>query len=125
METLTVTRDVDGNRGLEFLPIRKIAYMEYLKNINRVVVHTTNQEFYLMGTLQYWQRALEMSGYNFVFLDRGNVVNLDKIVLLDAKYHVAYFEENISKESKRCTLTSIKFKEIQQSLGTSAIVSWA
>lgn len=113
MGVITVTRDIDANTGIISLPIRDIAYMEYARKIDRVIVHTTDAMYYMTGTLKYWQSALGSSGYNFVAVDRTNVVNMDKIVLLDDVHHVAYFEEVITEASKKCTFTVINFEKIQ------------
>lgn len=114
MGTIVVTRDIEALSGLVNLSIQDIAFMEYARKIDRVIVHTVDSMYYMMGTLKYWQTALDNSGYNFVTVDRTNVVNMDKIVLLDEVYHVAYFEENITDRSKRCTFTNINFKKVQQ-----------
>lgn len=114
MGILTVSKDVDATTGVKSLPIKDIAYMEYARQIDRIIVHTIDDIFYMTGTLKYRQSALEASGYNFATVDRTNVVNLDKIVLLDEVYHVAYFEDTISKSSKRCTFTSINFVKFQK-----------
>lgn len=112
MEVLSVTRDVDGTAGLVQLPISDIAYMAYIKKINRVTVHTVDHEFYLMGTLVFWQNAIAANGYRFISVDRTNVVNIDRIKYLDKIKHNAYFESEPSKTSKRCTMTSIRFDQI-------------
>ncbi|NQX43784.1 LytTR family transcriptional regulator DNA-binding domain-containing protein [Paenibacillus tritici] len=112
MEVLSVTRDVDGTAGLVQLPISNIAYMAYIKKINRVTVHTVDDEFFLMGTLVFWQNALVANGYRFISVDRTNVVNIDRIKYLDKTKHNAYFESAPSKTSKRCTMTNIKFDQI-------------
>ncbi|KHL95426.1 hypothetical protein QW71_11920 [Paenibacillus sp. IHB B 3415] len=112
MEILSVTRDVDGTAGLVQLPISDIAFMAYIKKINRVVVHTVEDEFYLMGTLVFWQTALVANGHRFISVDRTNVVNIDRIRYLDEIKHNAYFESEPTKKSKRCTLTNIRFDQI-------------
>ncbi|MEK4351310.1 LytTR family transcriptional regulator DNA-binding domain-containing protein [Paenibacillus sp. FSL R5-0475] len=114
MGILTVTRDVDAVTGVISLPIRDIAFLEYASQIDRVIVHTINEMFYMPGTLKYWQSALDSSGYNFASVDRTNVVNLDKIVLVDEIYRVAYFESSITKTTKKCTFTIINFDKFQK-----------
>ena len=117
MATLTVSRDVEGNTGVLALPVNEIAYIEYANKIDRIVVHSVKEEFYTQGTLRYWLNAFNNSGYQFMAVDRTNVVNLDRIVLLDNLYQLAFFEEDVTPRSKRCTLTRIRFQEIQKQLG--------
>lgn len=117
MDILSVTKDVDGAEGLIQLPINQIAYMEFLRSKNRVLVHTAKNEYYLMGTLQYWQRAIAAVGHRFVWVDRTYVVNIDRIRVMDSIRHIAFFEDSPSKSSKNCTLTNIRFEEISERTG--------
>ncbi|AIQ54553.1 LytTR family transcriptional regulator DNA-binding domain-containing protein [Paenibacillus sp. FSL R7-0331] len=118
MDILSVTRDVEGSGGLVQLPMRDIAYMEFERPINRVVVHTPDRKYYLMGTLQYWHGAILAAGHmNFISVDRTNVVNIDRIRFMDDIRHIAYFDQLPSIISKKCTLTKIKFDDIAIRLG--------
>lgn len=116
MNILTVAEDVEGLAGFTNLPISEIAYLEYIKKINRVVVHTPDRKYYLMGTLQFWQNCLSANGYKFVTVDRTNVVNLDKISYMDKQHHVAYFDAWVDDDSKKCTLTSARYDIIARLL---------
>ncbi|MFD1776983.1 LytTR family transcriptional regulator DNA-binding domain-containing protein [Paenibacillus rhizophilus] len=117
MNVLSVTRDVEGGGGLVQLPLHLITHMVYLKAKNRVVVHTVDEEYYIMGTLMYWKKAISATGYRFVCADKTNVVNIDRIKAMDSDRHIAYFEEFPTKHSKSCTLTSIRFNEISKRIG--------
>lgn len=121
MDYITVSREVDATTGIENLPIRNIAFLGYARQIDRVIVHTIDEIFYMRGTLKYWQNALDSSGYNFATVDRTNVVNLDKIVIMDEVYRVAYFTDCITKTSKRCTFTKINFKKVKEKCALSDI----
>ncbi|CAH1054047.1 LytTR family DNA-binding domain-containing protein [Paenibacillus pseudetheri] len=114
MVCITVSRDADATTGIISLPIQDIAFLEYARKIDRVIVHTIDEMYYMTGTLKYWQSALDNSGFNFVMVDRTNVVNMDKIVLLDEVHHVAYFEKDVTNTSKRCTFTNINFEKVQR-----------
>lgn len=117
MDIFSVTNGIDGETGLIQLPLSDIAYMEFERAVNRVLVHTPNQIYYVMGTLQYWQKAIEAAGHRFLWVDRTYVVNIDRIRYMDPVRHIAYFEETPTKESKSCTLTNIRFGEILNKLG--------
>lgn len=126
MGSITVTKDIEGSSGIISLPICDIAYIEYASKIDRVILHTIDSMYYTMGTLKYFLTALDNSGYNFAAVDRTNVVNLDKLVRLDEVYHVGYFEEVVTENSKRCTFTNINFAKIQRKYSSvSAIHSLA
>ncbi|MDF2651798.1 MAG: hypothetical protein K0Q73_7603 [Paenibacillus sp.] len=114
MDSLVVSKDINAESGLISLPIKEVAFMEFERRIDRVIVHTVDSSFFLTGTLKYWQNGLDSNGYNFVAVDRTNVVNLDRIVVLDEMYHIAYFEENITHTSKRCTFTNINFEKAKE-----------
>lgn len=116
MDILSVTKDVEGSAGLFQLPMCEIVYMEFVKSINRVAVHTLVEIFYLMGTLQYWQKAIEAVGHRFIWVDRTYVVNIDRVRFMDSVRHIAYFEHLPSKSSKCCTLTNIRFEELERRL---------
>ncbi|MNC49300.1 hypothetical protein D3C75_984700 [compost metagenome] len=116
MKVLSVTKDVEGAGGFVRLPISEIAYMAFDKKINRVVVHTPEDEYYLMGTVQYWLNAILADGSTFIWVDRTNVVNIDRIRYMDPILHTAYFVDEPTKSSKRCTLTDIRFDEIESRL---------
>ncbi|WP_379136466.1 LytTR family transcriptional regulator DNA-binding domain-containing protein [Paenibacillus sp. sgz500958] len=124
MNTISVSKDSEANEGLMQLAIDDILYIEYSRKPDRIIFHTMQEMYYSLGTLTYWQNALCNSGFNFRLVDRTNVINLDKIVQMDGVFHVAYFEEQITSQSKRCTMTHVRFEEIRKLLGidTTSIV---
>jgi hypothetical protein len=113
---LTVARDKDGETGLVPLHIEDIIFLEFERLDNRINVHTLNEVFYIMGTLKFWVTALQNSGYDFVMVDRVNAANLRRIVRMDKQYNIAYFESELTKESKRCTVAWNKFNLIVKKL---------
>lgn len=118
MDILSVTKDIEGASGLYQLSVLKIAYMEYDKTINRVVVHTPEKIYYTMGTLKFFQKALAENGHRFMWVDRTFVVNIDCIKVMDTTRHIAYFDSNPNIHSKKCTFTSGRFLEVMERLGT-------
>lgn len=118
---LTVTRTVDGSSGIKSLHVRDIAFLEYDRKEDRVLVHTVDDVFYVVGTLKYWTIAFNASGYSFKQVDRNNVVNLDRVTALDPTYKHAYFEEPVSQESKHCTIAWSRYKEVEEALGVKLI----
>lgn len=117
MDILSVAKDIEGVSGLYQLPVTEIAYMEYQKTINRVVVHTPGKKYYTMGTLLFWQKALAANGHRFMWVDRTNVVNIDCIKVMDTIRHIAYFDTIPSNGSKKCTFTNGRFVEVVERLG--------
>jgi DNA-binding LytR/AlgR family response regulator len=106
---LTVARGKDGETGLVPLEIEDIIFLEFERIDNRINVHTLDDVYYIMGTLKFWVTALQNSGYDFVMVDRVNAANINKIVRLDKQYNIAYFETDVTKESKGCTVAWNKF----------------
>ncbi|NOU80599.1 hypothetical protein GC101_17180 [Paenibacillus sp. LMG 31459] len=117
MDILSVAKDTEGVSGLYQLPVKEIAFMLYDKTINRVVVHTPDNNYYTMGTLAFWQEGLAKNGHRFMWVDRTNVVNIDCIKVMDTTRNIAYFDAIPNKNSKKCTLTRGRFLEVVERLG--------
>ncbi|GGG09700.1 LytTR family transcriptional regulator DNA-binding domain-containing protein [Paenibacillus abyssi] len=109
---LSVTRDVEGKSGFCSVSIDDIVFIEFDRILNRLYVHTIDNIYYTMGTLKYFVEGLNGCGYDFRLVDRNNAVHLLKIKRLDQKHKIAYFEEEISKKSKRCTIAYRNFDEV-------------
>lgn len=103
--SISVSRSAQGKTGLVQLPIDDILYFEFDRGIEMIAVHTLTEKFFIPGTLKYWLEVLTASGYNFEMVDRNNAVNLCRIKHVDKTFKLAYFEEAICKESKRCTVS--------------------
>jgi DNA-binding LytR/AlgR family response regulator len=112
LSSISVTRDVKGNSGLSALDITEITYMEFERNLYRIVVHTKDEVFYTVGTLKYWVTTLTSSGYNFVLADRNTLINVSNIIQLDKTFHVAYFGENLKGIEQKCFLSEKGYKEV-------------
>ena len=116
MTIISVTRDPAGNSGLISIDADEILMLEYSSKEDRIILHTTDHSFFTMGTLKYWTDALNGTGYKYALVDRGNSLNLEKVVLLDKTYNLAFFESDIHSQSKRCMIASQRFKEVECSL---------
>ncbi len=109
---LTVTKDVSGESGLCNLEVDKIIYLEAISEKKIVVVHTLEDKFYTMGTLKYWELALNHSGYNFGLVHRDLSVNLQNVQVMDKRRKNIYFEQQVRKNSKMCPIASHRFNEL-------------
>ncbi|PWW37427.1 MULTISPECIES: LytTR family transcriptional regulator DNA-binding domain-containing protein [Paenibacillus] len=110
LEYLAVSKERDGGTGGTNVPVRKITHLE--ADTYMVIVHTANDQYYLVGTMVYWVKTLNASGYNFRKADRSNIINVDNITSVDMSFKVAHFEVDITKHSKKCTLTVDRLKLI-------------
>lgn len=111
MGCITVTSDPDGSKGILSLSVNEVIFLESNPKVkDGLIVHTVDKEYYMVGSLRYWTSTLNNSGYKFSVVDRSNSINVERIVSLDKMYKVAYFEQDISKKSKRCTLAFHRYK---------------
>ena len=110
LKELSVTKERDGKSGGTNVPVRGITHLE--ADSYMVIVHTTKDQYYLAGTMVYWVNTLNSSGYNFRNADRSSVINVDKIDSIDMKFKLAYFESDINRHSKRCTLAKDRLDSI-------------
>ncbi|CAH1212712.1 hypothetical protein PAECIP111893_03586 [Paenibacillus plantiphilus] len=114
---LTVTGSRDGSGGLLSIDVRDIIFFEYIGGSEaQIRVHKLHETFYTMGTLRYWVTALQASGFEFALVDRNNAVNIRSIKRLDSQFKIAYFEEEITRDSKYCTLAWEKYKALVKKL---------
>lgn len=86
-----VSRDEDGKSGLVELDVSEI--VKFTTDKTRIVIHTKNDMFYFpFDSLEKIQNVLHTLNLPFVRADRGNLINMDKVVEIDEKYAKAYFE---------------------------------
>lgn len=110
MICLTVTKGRSGE-GIMQIPVDNILFMQF-DNRLFISVHTKNEEYFAVGNLQFWESAFEKAGLNFMRLDRGVLANLDKIEALNSSYKIAYFDSDITKLTKHCTISSSCYKTL-------------
>ncbi|ANY70945.1 hypothetical protein BBD42_23565 [Paenibacillus sp. BIHB 4019] len=111
MDTLTVSKDELGTLGLVSVKVQDIIIIKSLSEKKRIIIHTLTDVYYTMGTLVYWETALNSSGYNFLVLDRSEMINQDKVILLNPKTGDAYFERFVNKQSKKCGVAYHRVKD--------------
>ncbi|MFD1953762.1 LytTR family transcriptional regulator DNA-binding domain-containing protein [Paenibacillus thailandensis] len=120
VEALPVAKDVAGESGLYLMPIEKMIYLEGISAKKVVAVHTLDDVGYMNGTIKYWETALNSTGYNFKYSFRDILVNLDNVQLLDKFRKNVYFENIVTKNSKKCPIASgatfDEFVKVLQSL---------
>ncbi|MEC0167420.1 LytTR family transcriptional regulator DNA-binding domain-containing protein [Paenibacillus graminis] len=112
MALLTVTRDPDGKSGILNIDAGLVLMLNFAFSSDKVTVHTADSVYFMVGTLKYWNKVLNCSGYRFEIVDRSNAMNLDKVKVLDKTLKIAFFEQTITKKSKRCMIASYRFKEV-------------
>ncbi|BBH18710.1 hypothetical protein Back11_00550 [Paenibacillus baekrokdamisoli] len=114
---LSVVSKIDGSGGLQYVDLNEVIYFESMGSTPQIVVHTLTEEFYIWGTLKVWTNVLKESGYEeFFSVDRNYLINIRKVKRLDDQYKMAYFEYEISKGSKVCTLAWEKYKSVSAKL---------
>lgn len=118
MVSLSVTHDPEGESGIINIDVGHVLMLNFSMSSDRVAVHTTEDIFFTMGTLKYWNKILNNSGYRFEIVDRSNCINLDKVAVLDKTLKVAYFEKDYTNLSKRCMIAGYRFKEVANRLMT-------
>lgn len=109
---LTVTENEDG-KGIQQIRVRDILYMQF-DNRHSITVHTDDCQYVAVGSLRFWESAFEKAELNFMRLDRGVLANLDKVKAVDTDFKLAYFGDEIDKETKRCTMSSSGYKSFKE-----------
>lgn len=104
MHKLTVTRDPYGESGIYNIFCDIVNYIESESNKKRILVHTLNETYYMMGILKYWSVVLNTSGYKFLDSDSNILVNINNIVLMNSTTKEVYFKLEIDKDSMKCKI---------------------
>lgn len=110
---LTVTRDPSGEDGLISIPISSICFLQYASHFDRVVVHTQRSEYYLPGTLKYWTKAFNASGFCFYLADRSASINVDNVISIDRNFLYVNFDE---LRKKRCSVAFHKINKTAKAI---------
>ncbi|MFD1775915.1 LytTR family transcriptional regulator DNA-binding domain-containing protein [Paenibacillus rhizophilus] len=114
MLNLTVTEDEQG-AGMQQLPVDEILFLQ--SNANDFIdVHTKNKQYYVVGSLKFWESAFEQTDLNFLRLDRGVLTNMDKIRCLNTSLKVAYFDYPLKRDTKYCTISYGRYRTILKKL---------
>ncbi|WP_340014632.1 LytTR family transcriptional regulator DNA-binding domain-containing protein [Paenibacillus sp. FSL K6-1318] len=110
LKELSVTKERDGKSGGTNIPIKGITHLE--ADSYMVIVHTAKEHYYLAGTMVYWVNTLNASGYKFRNADRSNIINVENIRSVDMNFKLAYFENDVNKQSKKCTFVKDRLDAI-------------
>jgi DNA-binding LytR/AlgR family response regulator len=88
---LVVARDEDGKTGPVELEVTEI--LKFTTDKTRIQIHTKNDVYYFpFDSLEKIQNILQALNLPFVRADRGNLVNMDKVIEIDEKFAKVYFE---------------------------------
>lgn len=109
---LSLTDHPDGKHGFSQVPVGDILFIEFDRLLNRVLFHTSEQVYYSMGTFKFYVEALAKSGCAFNIVDRNYAVSMSKVVLIDRERGIIYFDSNVTKDSKKCTIAFSNFNSI-------------
>jgi DNA-binding LytR/AlgR family response regulator len=109
---LTVTENEEG-KGIQQIKVEDILYMQFDNRLS-IAVHTEEKQYVAVGPLRFWEAAFEKAGLNFMRVDRGVLANVDKIKVVDKEFKLAYFDENIEKETKSCTMSSSGYRSFRE-----------
>ncbi|QTH44989.1 LytTR family transcriptional regulator DNA-binding domain-containing protein [Cohnella sp. LGH] len=115
---LIVSNNTIGAGPFVELPVEDILYFEFDRKSKMITLHSLAEQFYMPGTLIFWQNGLLESGYEFVMLDRNNAVNLSKLRYVDQVSNRGYFEDDISPKSKHCTISIANIAIVKQRVAT-------
>ncbi|PZD93149.1 hypothetical protein DNH61_24175 [Paenibacillus sambharensis] len=116
---LSLTHDIDGKSGFVHVEADDLLYISFDSMTNRVSFHTSDHEYFAMGTLKYFIETFLHSGYVFEKVDRNNAVNMQKVTLVDEKMGLVYFDTMPGRRAKKCTVAVSNFKNILLKLKSS------
>jgi hypothetical protein len=89
-----VTRDRDGKTGVVLLSQDEI--VKFTTQGNRILIHTLNDIFYHVDSLDKIETALRAAGLPYERADRGNLIDITKVIEIDEKTAIAYFGSEMS-----------------------------
>lgn len=114
MTTISATTDNAGNSGLKNVNVDEILYLEVESKTSTIMLVTLFKTYYTTGTLNYWTHVLNKSGHCFHAADRSCSVNISKIVAIEPKFKIAYFDYH--DQSKRCMMSKGGMREVLEML---------
>jgi DNA-binding LytR/AlgR family response regulator len=97
---------------LVMLDLSEVLFINIEKR--NLVYHTLDEKFYHLSTLSELHDHFREAGFDL--LDKTNLVNLNKIKMLDSKQSKVYFEEHPKSGSKYATVAFIKQKQFKHKL---------
>lgn len=105
---LSVYRDIALKELTEVTPL-DILFFEYEEGIKRIIVRTRNKEYYLTGSINYWNDLMSINGFNFMLAGRDSIINIDQVRAVDPDRSFAYFDCNPTPDSKCCAFSKARF----------------
>ncbi|OMF95037.1 LytTR family transcriptional regulator DNA-binding domain-containing protein [Paenibacillus sp. FSL R7-0333] len=114
IKTISATLDEKGNSGIINVLVDEVYYLGVESRSSMILLETPSRTYYTPGTLNYWTHVLNRSGYHFHIADRSNSINISKIVEVDERYKIAFFDKH--DRSKKCTMSSTGKREVMELL---------
>ncbi|MCY9539861.1 LytTR family transcriptional regulator DNA-binding domain-containing protein [Paenibacillus alvei] len=103
-----VTIDPVGDKGITSVSVKNGLFLEYDKSVNKVVVHTKYNHYYMLPPTKYWVNGLNNGGFFYRFVERSNAVNIQNISSIDKKQRIIEFKGT----TKTCTISRRLLKKI-------------
>lgn len=116
MLSLTVSADPGGIERGENVLVDKVLFISKGRKRDQILVHTFDRTYYMVGTLRHWENFLNSNGYRFLNVDRSNTLNVEKVKIVNGIFKDAYFEDEVTKTSKRCPIAYHRFDEDRKSV---------
>ncbi|MEK5415191.1 LytTR family transcriptional regulator DNA-binding domain-containing protein [Paenibacillus sp. FSL L8-0708] len=114
MDHLVVTNDIHGTGGLIPVKIDEILYFKSKPEKMHIKIVTSTADFDAMGSIKYWIDMLNNSGYHFKLIDRGTVVNVNKVAGINEEEKTLMFAgRNTGKE---CTIAYHRYRQVRDEL---------
>ncbi|MBE7901034.1 LytTR family transcriptional regulator DNA-binding domain-containing protein [Paenibacillus sp. P2(2022)] len=117
MLSLTVSADPGGIERGENVLVDKVLFISKGRKRDQILVHTFDRTYYMVGTLRHWENFLNSNGYRFLNVDRSNTLNVEKVKIVNGIFKDAYFEDEVTKTSKRCPIAYHRFDEVVEEMG--------
>lgn len=117
MLSLTVSADPGGIEKGENVQVDKVLFISKGRKRDQILVHTFDKTYYMVGTLRHWETFLNSNGFRFLNVDRSNTLNVEKVKIVNGIFKDAYFEDEITKTSKRCPIAYHRFDEVVEEMG--------
>jgi len=98
------TKDIDGKTGVVFIPFEKV--LKFSTQGNRILIHTVDDVYYHLDGMDRIDAALQAAGLSYERADRGNLIDITKVIEIDEKKALAYFEgERPGEKGKESTIS--------------------
>jgi DNA-binding LytR/AlgR family response regulator len=118
---ITVTENEEGS-GIQQMHVDDILYMQF-DNRLLISVQTEEAKYFTVGNLRFWESAFEKAGLNFMRVDRGVLANVDKIIVVNKDFKLAYFDANIDKVTIKCTMSNSGYNSFRTGNPTVPVMS--